>query len=152
MAKKTKLSIEYIPDFKAIALFSQQKDYRFCWLLNRYLYFDMKRLPDFSYTPYKQIETALFQVYYHEDPANRLYYFLLANKCHEGVLFELPKNMDYLLLIKNPGAGFNLKAIIGKLREMEQLQGAFPLNGGLGKRSDLILYDFEIFTDEVFKK
>ncbi len=151
MVKKTKLRVEHTPSFKVIALFSQQKDYRLCWLLNRHLLFDLKRLSPFAYPPYKKVETSRFSVYHYEDAINRLHYFLLANKCPEGVLFELPKNMDYLLLIKNPGAGFNQNDFISKVRKTEQLQGVFPLDDGLGKRSDLILYDFEMYADEAIK-
>ncbi len=151
MVKKTKLSVKYTPDFKAIALFSQQKDYRICWLMNHHLNLDMKRLPDFCFTPYKHRETIQFPVYSYSDRANRLHYFLLTNKRPEGILFELPKNMDYLLLIKNPGTGFDLKAFAEKLRKVDHIQGAFPLENGLGSRSDLILYDFELFADETIR-
>lgn len=151
MAKKTKLSIKYAPDFKIIALFSQLKGHRICWLMNHYLQFDLKRLPDFCFTPYKQDETIQFPVYGHEDGTKRLHYFLVTNKSPEGILFELPKNMDYLLLVKNPGTGFDLKAFVEKLRKVDHIQGAFPLDNHLGSRSDIILYDFEIFADETIR-
>ncbi len=151
MAKKTKLSVQYTSDFKVFAVFSQQKDYRLCWLLNRYLHFDLKKLSPFVYVPYKKNETCLFSAYYYKDTINRLDYFLVANKCPDGVLFELPKNMDYLLLVKNPGVGFDLKTFISKLRNFDQIQGAFLLENGLGSRSDHILYDFEIYADEAMK-
>jgi len=151
MVKKTKLSVKYTPDFKVIALFSQQKDYRICWLINHHLQFDMKRLSDFCFTPYKQSETIQFPVYGYADRVKRLHYFLLTNKRPEGILFELPKNMDYLLLIKNPGAGFEMKTCVNNLRNIDNIQGAFPLENGLGNRSDLILYDFEIYADEAIR-
>ena len=151
MVKKQKLSIACSPDFKVVALYSQQKDYRVCWLLNRYLHFDMKRLPDFCFTPFKQDVVIEFPVYGYSDNAKRLNYFLLTNKRPEGVLFELPKNMDYLLLIKSPGDGFDLKAFANSLRKVEQIQGVFPLENDFGSRSNLILYDFEIYSDDVLR-
>ena len=119
--------------------------------MNQHLQLDMKRLPDFCFTPYKVSEAIQFPVYGYEDRVKRLHYFLLTNKRPDGILFELPKNMDYLLLVKNPGTGFDQTSFINSLRNIGHLQGVFPLENGLGNRSDIILYDFEIYADEALK-
>lgn len=149
--KKLKLEVSFSPGFRAIGLFAAQKDYRLCWLLNQYLHLDLRRLPDFEYTPLNQSTPGHFAIYHCKVPELRMHYFLVCNKCSEGVLFGEPKNLDYLLLLKQPGDQLQLKDLINTVRKMPAIQAVYSLDGKLGKRGDAFFYDFEMYLGEALK-
>jgi hypothetical protein len=144
MTKKRKLSLEYVPEFTAIGVFTSQKYYRFCWFLNKHLNLDFRRLPDFLYKPYKQTESSPFPLFFHETPQLLLQYFLIVNKTSAGILFDQPQNLDLLLLLKNSGGQADPAQIIHNIKKIPMVQAAFLLDDKLGKRATNIFYDLEM--------
>lgn len=149
--KKLKLEVSLTSEFRVMGLFTTQKDYRLCWLLNQHLQLDLKRLPDFEYTPLNQSVPGRFAIYHCHVPELRMRYFLVCNKCSKGVLFGEPKNLDYLLLLKQPGDQWQPKELINSIREMPAMQAVYSLDGKLGNRGDAFLYDFEMYLGEALK-
>ncbi len=145
MVKKRKLHIAYSPDFRAIGLFTDQKDYRLCWHLNRFLGTDLRRLPDFSYLPPNTAREILFPVFHYEDAPVMMRYFLIGNKSGEGPIFGDPKNLDYLLLLKQPSDQFNPSGLTRRLRSIPSIKAAVLLDDILGKRAESFYYDFEMY-------
>ncbi len=151
MAKKLKLEVSYRPEFRATGLFTAQKDYRLCWLLNQHLHIDLQRLPDFEYLCLNQSTPGHFAVYHYELPELMMRYFLVCNKSSEGVLFGEPKNLDYLLLLKQPSDQLQLDDLITKIRKVPMMQAVFDLDEKLGKRGNAFFYDFEMYLGEALK-
>ncbi len=151
MTKKLKLHVEYKPDFRAIGLFTTQKDYRLCWYLNQHLHTDLRRLPDFHYQPYGQTTKSDFSVFHYALPKLMMHYFLIANKSREGLLFPEPKNLDYLLLLKQPSDQLNLGHLVTKIHNLPMIQAAFILDQRLGKRATAFFYDFEMYLGNAMK-
>ncbi|MDR4989392.1 MAG: IPExxxVDY family protein [Bacteroidales bacterium] len=145
MVKKRTLNLSYVPEFSVLGIFTTQKDYRFCWFLNRRLKLDLKRLPAFSYTPYKQESPAAFTVFHHYNERLRQQYYLLGNKSAEGVLFELPKNLDFLMLVRNGAVREDLPLLVEHIRKTPMVQGAYLLDDAFSKRTYDVLYDFEMY-------
>ncbi|TVR41702.1 MAG: IPExxxVDY family protein [Bacteroidia bacterium] len=151
MPKKLKLKIEQIHDFKTVGIFSTQKDYRLCWLLNKTLNLDLKRIDDFLHSPHNQNTPSSFPLFYQEIPRLMLRYFLLNNRSKEGLLFPEPKNLDYLLLLDKPSEQHDIDALIKKIRSVPMVQAAYLLDGKLGKKADSFFYDFEMHITDVLK-
>ena len=146
MVKKRKLVLEYAPDFKAFGLFAALKGYRLCWLLNKDLGLDLKRMPEFLYTPYKAVEAISFPVFFYKNPALLLQYFLLVNKTTQGVLVEQPKNMDFLFLVRNPVDHGHADEVVRYMKQIPNVQAVFPFDEKLAKRVINVFYDFEMFV------
>ncbi len=149
MAKKRKLVLEYSPDFKVFGIFSALKGYRLCWLLNKDMGLDMKRMPDFSYTPLKANQKVSFPVFFYKNPALLLQYFLLVNKTSQGVLFEQPKNLDFLFLVRNPVDHDHADEVMKYMKKIPNVQAVFPFDEKQAKRAINVFYDFEMFVGSI---
>lgn len=144
MVKKRKLNIEYSIDLKAFGIYSTLKDYRFCWMLNKHLGFDMKRIPDLPYIPKKTHEPVYFPVFHHEIPELRTQLFLVVNRSINGILCDQPKNMDYLFMVKSPDSE-TVDNLVNSLKTLPDVQTVFTLDTSKNKRNTTVLYDFELF-------
>lgn len=149
MTKKRKLNLDFDPEFTAIGIFTPRKDHRFCWLLNQNLSLDFKRLPDFLYKPYNQDDAIPFPIYFDETPALLLQYYLLVNKTPSGILFDKPKNLDLLFLLRNNSGQADPEEIISAIKRISMVQAAFLLDEKLGKRASNIFYDLEIHLGSI---
>lgn len=150
MAKKRKLHIALSPaEFRAIGIFADQKDYRLCWHLNRHLHTDLRRLPDFYYPPANRKEDLPFAVFHYEDAPLMMRYFLVANKSAEGPLLSEPKNLDFLLLLRQPSDQFDPPELIRRLRKVPSVKAAVLLDNMPDKRTVSFFYDFEMYVDRL---
>ncbi len=150
MIKKRKLNIEYAIEINVFGVYSTLKDYRFCWMLNQQLGFDMKRIPDLSFTPHKASVPVLFPVFYYELSKLRTQLFLVVNRSLNGILCDEPKNMDYLFLVKSPDSEVVNKQM-NSLKTLPDVQTVFALDINKNKRTKTVLYDFELFLSAVFE-
>ncbi len=149
MAKKLKLDIGYTPEFRLTGIFSTQKNYRLCWLLNNKLKMDLRWLQDFPYVPFKRENESLFPFYYHESKRLRTCYLLLENRSPGGLLLPAPKNLDYLFLSWHPDIGADQHELLKQIRDTPGVQAAYLLDDQLTERAREVLYDFELFLSKV---
>ena len=149
MAKKHILNLEYQHHFKVLGIFSPQKDYRMCWLINNHLGLELKRMPDFSVAVDKDDNPASHAIYQFEQPSMLLKILLIANKTSENILFTEPKNMDYLLLFKDPGNHQNLSQRLAAIKKISQVQAVVLLNNLISKRSSEIFFDLEMYLSKL---
>jgi hypothetical protein len=145
MAKKHILQHEYRHTFKVIGISSAQKDYRMCWLINKQLGYDLKRLPDFVYKLPDHDKGQSYSVYHYEEPAMFLHINLMSNKSDEDQLFPQPKNIDYLLLFKQPSEQLNMDELVKAIRKIPQVQAAFLFSRINEKKFSSFFFDFELF-------
>ncbi len=148
MAKKIVLNVDYEHAFLAIGICSPQKDYRLCWLLNKHLETDLRKIRDFSYTPPGLKEKLDFAVYRYLNERKRMDYSLVANRSSGYMLFPDPKNLDYLFLVRNPSDQFEPAGILAMIRKTPFVQAAFMVDGKLGKQENAFFFDFELFLSQ----
>lgn len=141
------MAIDYTPDFRAIGIFTAQKDYRLCWLLDQYLHTAFRRLPDFRYSTESQKTPLAVPVYRHTDRRLLSKYFLIPNKLETTVLFQKPPNMDYLFLVKQPTDQFDLPRLIKGIRNIPQVNTAVEAGPFLGKTAEGFYFDFEHYLE-----
>lgn len=145
MVRKSQLEYQYAPDFRIIGIFSPVKDYRLAWLINQQLGFDLKRLPVFSWSPQGNEITHECNVFRYENPERYLKAYLLGNRTLSGSLLQEPRNLDYMLLLKKPGANIKIPEMIKSLRSIGQVQMAALLDKANDKHTTALLYDLEMF-------
>lgn len=150
MIRKRKLNIQYNIEIRAFGVYSTLKDYRFSWMINQQLGFDLKRISDLSFTPNKAHEPLSFPVFYYELSKLRTKLYLVGNKNINGVLCDEPKNMDYLFLVKSPDSE-TVSNLANSLKTLPAVQTVFALDVGKNKRTTTVLYDFELFLSTVFE-
>jgi hypothetical protein len=148
MAKKIVLNVDYEHTFLAIGICSPQKDYRLCWLLNKNLETDLRKIRDFSYTPPGSRENLGFTVYRYLNERKRMDYSLVSNRSSGYMLFSEPKNLDYLFLVRNPSDQFTPIGLLTMIRKTPFVQAAFMVDGKLGKQENAFFFDFELFLSQ----
>ncbi len=142
------MDVAYDADFRAIAIFTAQKGYRLCWLLNHHLETAFTRFPDFVSATGKDHEEKSIAVYGHEEPLLYNHFYLLSNKTQGHTYLDAPPNMDFLLLIKSPGDRFDMQDILKKIRAIPQVNTAIEADTMLGKNAGSLFYDFEMYLSQ----
>ncbi len=144
MSKKRRLEISYTPDFRAVGIFTAQKGYRLCWLLNRHLGVSFRRMPEFVHNPDKPSRQRKITVYSYTNPGQLIRYYLIPNKSGNAPLFESP-NMDYLFLINAPSDQFEILPLIKTIRNIPQVSTAMEAGEVFDKASEGFFYDLELY-------
>jgi hypothetical protein len=144
MARKILLDFKYEPEFHLIGLFSSLKNYKLAWDLNKQLGLDLRMLPSFSW---QSLECPLYR---YENPERRLEVFLLGNRIINQNLFPEPKNMDYVMLLRNTGPHIDVPRMVADLRKIRNLQLALWLKPLQKKTLDL-LFDLELLLENFNK-
>jgi hypothetical protein len=126
-----KLTLDWCDDelfnFLLIGIASHSKDYKLCYNINKYLNFDFCRTTnDYSITIKE--ENFSFPMYEYIDDENLLEFYLFANKSKNGYLIKEFKNIDYLFMIKGNIDIVEVNEYIDKLKEVNGVLTAFPIN------------------------
>lgn len=149
MTKKTLLKLDYKPPFHAIGIFSPQKEYRLCWLINRHLKTQLTRLPDFQYMPQGHAERLLFPLFSQAGRDGQASLVLIANRHANTCLFKEPKNMDYLLLLSKTSAPDTPDEVIKSLRKVPQIEAAYVVDKWVGKTESAFFQELELALSQV---
>lgn len=145
MAKKHILNLAYEHNFVVVGIFSPEKDYRLCWLLDKHLGLTLKRLPDLTYPAVGDGDAAKYAVYHMNQSALFLDIYLIPNKSAGIIIFKEPKNLDYLLLFKSSGDAYNASEALQQIRKIPQVQAAFQLNLQPAKKAAEFFFDIEMY-------
>ncbi len=142
MGKYT-LEIEPDYDFVLIGISSHEKDYRFCWALNKKLNIELTKRESLEIKGKKQNTPSFFSFFLHENPDEFLEYAVIANlsegKSQESTIHTLfgnlkdgesdsellipeQKQMDYFFLIRAEIEDTEIQDLIKKIREMDNVQ------------------------------
>lgn len=148
MAKKIVLNLDFEHAFLAIGICTPQKDYRLCWLLNKHLETDLRKIRDFSCPPPNIKEKLDFTVYRYLNERKRMDHSLVSNRSSGYMLFPEPKILDYLFLVRNPSDQFEPDGLLAMIRKTPFVQAAFMVNGKLGKQENAFFFDFELFLSQ----
>ncbi len=149
MTKKIPFKIQYKPDFSVIGIFCPAKDYRLCWILNHELKYDFQHFGTFQYKNPGSENAESFNIFEYSNEVLFLRVFMLNNKNDNTVLFKSPPQLDYLMLIQSGDSRYNIENTIKALRKIPLINAAYHLDNKLGKNSDEVLYDLELFIADV---
>ena len=124
---KKYLKAELDLDFILIAITSQLKDYRLCFLINKFLNMGFERTsPDYQIT-YSDTLPQYFSQYHYKNGMDTDCY-ILANKGSIGLLIPEMKETDYFLLLRNHLDEEELDFILSGLKTINEIQVAVEID------------------------
>ncbi len=95
------LKFEIDLDFVLIAVTTSLKDYRICYLINRYLNFNFLKTSDLEVEINPGRHPVFFSRYIYNWEASDTDFFFIANKGSDGYLVPEMRKTDYFFIIRN---------------------------------------------------
>ncbi|MBS4014756.1 MAG: IPExxxVDY family protein [Bacteroidetes bacterium] len=148
MAKKLSLNVLYKPEYRVIGVFCPVKDYRFCWMVNESLGYSFNHFGIFPTVFQGETNPHYFNVFENYNELLNLRLFIVNNRNSTRIIFQTPPLLDYLLIIDANESRHNLNKILSDIRSVNSVNAAYFLDNQLGKQSDQVFYDFELFVAE----
>jgi hypothetical protein len=136
--KFLKFEIDF--DFVLIAVTSSLKDYRVCFLINKYLNFNFAKTDDLEVDIYPGTEPVLFSLYRYSWETTETDFFFIGNKGSEGYLVPEIKSADYFLMIRNYIDDNELDTIISSLNKIPEIVAAVKIDPKKIKSRENLLF------------
>ncbi len=134
------LKFEIDLDFLLIAITSPLKDYRLCYLVNKFLNLNFVKIGDLSVEIHPGTEPVLFSRYqYNTEPGDTDFYFI-ANKGTEGHLLPEMPRADYFLLIKNYMDEKDFDGLLSGLNQIPEIVAAVKIDPKKVKSRENLLF------------
>ena len=134
------LKFEIDLDFLLIAITSPLKDYRLCYLVNKFLNVNFTKIADLSVEIHPGTEPVLFSRYqYNTEPTDTDFYFI-ANKGTEGHLLPEMPRADYFLLIKNYMDEKDFEGVLSGLNKIPEIVAAVKIDPKKIKSRENLLF------------
>ncbi len=124
-----------------IAITSAQKDYRICYLVNKYLGFGFVRMPDLEVNIYPNSAQAVhFSIFEYYWEASETSFYFIANRGADGLLIPEMREADYFLMIKNYIDDTDLNDIINGLNKIPEIVAAIKIDPKKIKSRENLLF------------
>ncbi|MET3503825.1 hypothetical protein ABIC45_005463 [Mucilaginibacter rubeus] len=136
--KFLKFEIDF--DFVLIAVTSSLKDYRVCFLINKYLNFNFVKTDDLEVDIYPGSEPVLFSLYRYSWETTETDFFFIGNKGSDGYLVPEIKSADYFLMIRNYIDDNELDTIISSLNKIPEIVAAVKIDPKKIKSRENLLF------------
>ena len=136
--KFLKFEIDF--DFVLIAVTSSLKDYRVCFLINKYLNFNFVKTDDLEVDIYPGSEPVLFSLYRYSWETTETDFFFIGNKGSEGYLVPEIKSADYFLMIRNYIDDNELDTIVSSLNKIPEIVAAVKIDPKKIKSRENLLF------------
>ncbi len=136
--KFLKFEIDF--DFVLIAVTSSLKDYRVCFLINKYLNFNFVKTDDLEVDIYPGSEPVLFSLYRYSWETTETDFFFIGNKGSDGYLVPEIKSADYFLMIRNYIDDNELDMIISSLNKIPEIVAAVKIDPKKIKSRENLLF------------
>jgi len=134
------LKFEIDLDFVLIAVTTSLKDYRICYLINKYLNFNFLKTNDLAIDINQTPEPVYFSMYtYHWEASDTDFYFI-ANKGSDGYLVPEMRKTDYFLMIRNYIDDEDLENILSNLNRIAEIVAAVKIDPKKIKSRENLLF------------
>lgn len=135
------LKFEIDLDFVLIAITTSIKDYRACYLINKYLNFNFVRTTDLAVDVVAgSNRAAYFSLFTYNWEASETDFYFIANKGSEAYLIPEMRKADYFLLIKNYIDETDLDGIISALNRIPEIVTAIKIDPKKIKSRENLLF------------
>ncbi|QJD95792.1 IPExxxVDY family protein [Mucilaginibacter robiniae] len=140
MTKKV-LKFEIDLDFVLVAITTSLKDYRVCYFINKYLRFNLKKIPDLAVDIYQSTtEPAFFSIYHYQWETTETDFYFIANKGTEGLLIPEMREIDYFLMIRNYIDEGDLNYLLSALNRIQEIITAVKIEPKKIKSHENLLF------------
>ncbi len=134
------LKFEIDLDFVLIAVTTSLKDYRICYLINKYLNFNFTKDNDLKVDLYQKSEPVYFSLYKYQYGESETDFFFIANKGTDGSLIPEMREADYFIMIKNYIDNNDLERIIATLNKIPEIVAAVKIDPKKVKSRENLLF------------
>jgi hypothetical protein len=134
------LKFEIDLDFVLVAITTSLKDYRICFLINKFLNFNFIKITDLSVDIFPVSKPALFSRFHCSWEATETDFYFIANKGSEGYLIPEMRKADYFLLIKNYIDEHDLDNLISSLNKIAEIVAAVKIDPKKIKSRENLLF------------
>ena len=139
MNRKT-LKFEIDLDFVLIAITTSLKDYRICYLINKYLNFNFSKSDDLEVDILQGSGQVFFSLYQYHWEASETDFYFIANKGSDGYLVPEMRKADYFLMIKNYIDDDDLDKLITALNRIPEIVAAVKIDPKKIKSRENLLF------------
>ena len=134
------LKFEIDLDFVLIAVTTSLKDYRICYLINKFLNYNLVKMPDLP-VEIRPGETPIqFSMYHYNSGENGTDSYFIANKGTEGYLVPEMRKADYFLMIRNYIDENELDSLISSLNKIPEVVAAVKIDPKKIKSRENLLF------------
>lgn len=134
------LKFEIDLDFVLIAVTTSLKDYRICYLINKFLNFNFSKINDLRVDIQPANGPVLFSRYHYNWETTETDFYFIANKGTDGYLIPEMKKADYFLLIKNYIDENDLESIVSSLNKIQEIVAAVKIDPKKIKSRENLLF------------
>jgi hypothetical protein len=134
------LKFEIDLDFVLIAVTTSLKDYRICYLINKFLNFNFIKIPDLAVDIYRDAGTTFFSLYHYNWETTETDFYFIANKGTGGYLIPEMKKADFFLLIKNYIDEHDLDNLVSTLNKIPEIVAAVKIDPKKIKSRENLLF------------
>lgn len=134
------LKFEIDLDFVLIAVTTSLKDYRICYLINKYLNFNFVKTDDLAVDIHPGAPSVYFSLYEYNWEASETDFFFISNKGSDGYLIPEMKKADYFLMIKNYIDDNDLDNLISALNKIPEIVAAVKIDPKKIKSRENLLF------------
>jgi hypothetical protein len=134
------LKFEIDLDFVLIAVTTSLKDYRICYLINKYLNFNFLKTADLPVDINQGPEPVYFSMYTHHWEASDTFFYFIANKGSDGYLVPEMRKTDYFFMIKNYIDDEDLERIVSALNRIPEIVAAVKIDPKKIKSRENLLF------------
>ena len=133
------LKFEIDLDFVLIAVTTSLKDYRICFLINKYLHFNFIKTADHE-IELSNTGTVYFSMYSDHWEASGTDFYFMSNKGTEGYLVPEMNKTDYFLMIKNYIDDESLDNLLSGLNKIPEIVAAVKIDPKKVKSRENLLF------------
>lgn len=134
------LKFEIDLDFVLIAVTTSLKDYRICFLINKYLHFNFIKTADLSLEVYHGPEPSWFSMYTDHWEASGTDFYFISNRGTEGYLVPEMNKIDYFLMIRNYIDEDELDNLLSGLNKIPEIVAAVKIDPKKVKSRENLLF------------
>jgi hypothetical protein len=134
------LKYEIDLDFILIAITSPLKDYRVCYLINKFLHLTFAKVDDLAVDIHAGGPPILFSRYHYQTGPTESDYYFIANKGTEGHLLPEMTRADYFMLIKNYMDEKDFEALLSGLNKIPEIVAAVKIDPKKIKSRENLLF------------
>jgi len=134
------LKFEIDLDFVLIAVTTSLKDYRICYLINKYLNYNFVKTDDLQVEMAQNSGPVLFSKYIYSWESTETDFYFIANKGSDGYLVPEMRKTDYFLMIKNYIDEEDVENLISALNKIPEIVAAVKIEPKKIKSRENLLF------------